>query len=312
MEKTNYIPIVFSTDHNYVMQAGVCIFSLLTYADDACYDIFILVSKDVNEIDKDILRKQVVEFPGHRISFVEHNGEFDKSFEVRSISTMAYYRLMIPWLIPQYDKIIYSDVDVIFHLSLKRLYETDIEDYVVGMVPAVRLRLTKRGRVHCKHVKLDINNYFNSGFLFINAKKQRELKLDEEYLKLSGERFTYQDQDIINTVCRGQIMSLSTKYCILPTLFDQFRRNDPKIHIYYGDNADNIRYIKGEDCIIHYAGPKPWVNYTYGYYFWWEMYRKSIFYDSRFDIDRQWDIIDSNVSWRIIFKNIVKKILHKR
>ena len=44
----------------------------------------------------------------------------------------------------------------------------------------------------------DAVNYINSGFLLINAKKQREENLKDRYLELSKKKFIYQDQDIIN------------------------------------------------------------------------------------------------------------------
>ena len=65
------IPIVFSTDHNYVMPAGVTILSLLENADGESYDIFILAAQDVNDNDKMLLRRQVeTASPSSKISFL--------------------------------------------------------------------------------------------------------------------------------------------------------------------------------------------------------------------------------------------------
>lgn len=62
------IPIVFSTDHNYIMQTGVSLCSLLQSANDCRYDINIIIAENVTEADKDILCRQVAVFPGHKIS----------------------------------------------------------------------------------------------------------------------------------------------------------------------------------------------------------------------------------------------------
>ena len=57
------IPIVFSTDHNYVMQTGVCITSLLMNSQPTTsYDIFILGSSDITYCDKNILENTVKKF----------------------------------------------------------------------------------------------------------------------------------------------------------------------------------------------------------------------------------------------------------
>lgn len=303
------IPVFFSTDHNYIMQTGVCILSLLESANGAKYDINILISGDVTETDQELISKQVGHFKGHDLNFRKHGDEFSKSFVIRGISTTAYYRLLIPWMFPQYDKVIYSDVDVIFNCSLESLFNTDLKDNFYAAVPAIRLRKLKRGRDHCKHVGLNLDKYHNSGFLLINCSLQRQVDLRQKILELSSKRFTYQDQDIMNTVGFDRILSLPGKYCILPFFFNMYFKNDPDLSKYYGDREQIEEYVKGRNCIMHYGGPKPWDIYVYGHDFWWETYRKSIFYDPTFDVRHSHDIISQKMTYKIIFKNLFRKLL---
>ena len=52
------IPIVFSIDHNYVMQAGVCILSLLNSSnEEEFYNIYILGANDITNEDKNLLQQ---------------------------------------------------------------------------------------------------------------------------------------------------------------------------------------------------------------------------------------------------------------
>ena len=136
------IPIVFSTDNNYVMQTGVTILSLLESAHTSTvYEIFVLINNDVTEESKQCLRKQVSYFPNHTIDFISIGTTFENSFEIRNISIATYSRLLIPWLLPQYDKIIYSDVDIIFHTDLTNAYGIEMGHKLVAGVIAYTLRL---------------------------------------------------------------------------------------------------------------------------------------------------------------------------
>lgn len=257
------IPIVFSTDHNYVMPAGVTITSLLISAPEINYDIYILASPDVNEEDKAMLKEQVaLVSPASRISFIEMGDKFEGGYEIREISTACYYRLMIPWLIPNVDKIIYADVDIIFKTSLKELFEIDLkENYVAGSYPNTSDGW-KAMQKYFEKIGADYKAYINSGLLVINSKLQREQNLESRYNELAKNNYLYQDQDIINIVCKGRIAHFNRRFNLMPK--------------YYGN--DN----KQSDCVIHYVGDKPWKTFSYAWAEWWEVYKKSIFWDASF------------------------------
>ena len=112
------IPIAFAFDKRIEMPAGVAIYSLLSHAaEDSFYDIFILHS-DRLDFSSSPVKKLAELFPRCRISFRPVKDEFVGAFEIRGITETCYYRLLIPELIPEYDKILYSDVDVIFREDL--------------------------------------------------------------------------------------------------------------------------------------------------------------------------------------------------
>lgn len=258
------IPIVFSTDHRYVMPAGVAICSLLAASHNEQYDIFVLISDDVDEADCGLLRKQVAESSASaatasRISFIRPGDCFSGSYEVRGITEAAYYRLLIPWLIPQYDKIFYSDVDVVFQRGLSGSYSTDLgECYIAG----VNFDEYSNGLLtpHIKKLGLDAEKYINSGFLLINSRLMRSTGLKDTFLKYAKRKYEYQDQDILNIICKDRIAYLP-------------RENNRK--------ASQMDGFCTEECgLIHYTGIKPWVGFTHCWEQWWEIYRKSVFYDS--------------------------------
>lgn len=109
----NTVPIVFAFDNNLILPACVCISSLMMHArEDTFYDIFILHAQK-EQLERAELDRIPGFYPNCRIRYRSVGDTFDGAFEIRGITTPAYYRLLIPELIPEYDKVIYSDVDVI-------------------------------------------------------------------------------------------------------------------------------------------------------------------------------------------------------
>ena len=76
------IPIVFSIDHNYVMQAGVCILSLLNSSnEEEFYNIYILGANDITNEDKNLLQ-QIIQVYYAQITFITMDDIFDNVFEI--------------------------------------------------------------------------------------------------------------------------------------------------------------------------------------------------------------------------------------
>lgn len=251
------LPIVFSTDHNFVMPTCVTIHSLLKHAQVA-YDIFIIIDKDVSVSDKELLIKQVNIHNGdNKINFIEIGDTFSKGYEIRGISKACYNRLLIPWLIPQYDRIVYSDVDIIFKKDISEVYKIDLKS---DLIAGVGGKTWTKGiiRNYLKKIGANPEEYINSGFLLINSKQQRDEALKERFLELSRKKFLYQDQDIINLVCKGRIFKLPPIYNVSPSNYSFIGNNEAKI--------------------IHFFGLKPWKYFTYSWQEWWYVYETSIVY----------------------------------
>jgi lipopolysaccharide biosynthesis glycosyltransferase len=278
----NTIPIVFCFDDNLEMPAGVCLTSLLVNAKaDTFYDIFILHSNKCSFQDG-----KLNELPGRygncKITYRSVGSEFENAFEIRGITVAAYYRLLIPEIIPEYDKIIYSDVDVIFRNDLSQLYETtDLTDFYVAGVVSVSASVDVAYSKYLKGLGLNPVDYIYSGNLLINSKQLREDGIVPEFIKeVNHSKYKYQDMDIINIVCKGKIIRLPPVFCM-----------SVAINKYAAFRIETSCYTEQElaealkNGIIHYNGAKPWKQYCPHFDIWWEYYRKSIFFDQKYYFD---------------------------
>lgn len=275
----NTIPIAFAFDNNLVMPACVCLSSLMMNAKpDTFYDIFILHSEKEN-LRKEELNQLPKHYPNCRIQYRTVGDLFDNAFEIRGITTPAYYRLLIPELIPEYDQVLYSDVDVIFRNDLSEIYHNiDLSHSYLGGVDS----LSNLQPHLCKYyTKLGITaeGIIYSGNLIINSAKIIADNIIERFKQLAQNNYNYQDMDVLNLACRGKIKYMPMEFCLTTYLNDYAVHNRSVLLPHWDDAQIENAMTRG---IVHYNGQKPWMGFCPNFDIWWEYYRKSPYFDEKF------------------------------
>lgn len=297
----NTVPIAFAFDNNLILPACVCISSLMMNArEDTFYDIFILHSRNL-ALERDRLDRIPHCYPNCRIQYRQVDETFDAAFEIRGITTPAYYRLLIPELIPEYDKVIYSDVDVIFRSDLFDIYnDTDLTAYYVAGVNSLSHLVPEYKAYYERKLHLDPQKIIYSGNLIFNSRKIREDHLIPRFKKLAGNNYKFQDMDILNIVCGDRFCYLPPSFC-LSTIISKAAVDDrPALLQVWSQSEIDKALISG---IVHYNGQKPWQQYSINFDIWWEYYRKSPFFDAKFYFDffyYRLNILDQLPLWKRI------------
>lgn len=279
----NTVPIVFAFDNNLVFPACVCLSSLMMSAKETTfYDIFILYSASDEFERKDIDRVQEF-YPNCRIQYIAVDDTFSGAFEIRGITTPAYYRLLIPELIPQYDKILYSDVDVIFRSDLYDIYSsTDMQGCLLAGVNSLSHLVPAYAKYYTEQLKRNPHSIVYSGNLIFNGKQMREEHTTEKLIEHRGQKYMFQDMDILNVVCEGRIKFLSPCFCLSTFIAEQAIYGKEKLTEIWTDQEIATALSSG---IVHYNGQKPWQGWCINFDIWWEYYRKSPFFDEKFYFD---------------------------
>lgn len=274
------VPIAFAFDKSLVFPACVCLSSLLMNASkDTFYDVFILHpgNDKFNHSEIDCL---IEHYQNCSITYREVDGTFDNSYEIRGITTPAYYRLLIPDLIPEYDKILYSDVDVIFRSDMRHFYEENIDDYYVA---GVDVGLAWRPDIlqYAKDIiKIDVSKgYYYSGNLLINSKKIRQDGIILCFKELAKKNFKFQDQDIINIACNGYIKALSPEFCLTNYFYELCNTKREQVSKVYSDEVLSQILTSG---VVHYNGAKPWKGWCFNQDIWWCYFRSSIYFTEKY------------------------------
>ncbi|MBE9392069.1 glycosyltransferase family 8 protein [Elizabethkingia anophelis] len=271
----NKIPIAFCFDDNLLMPAGICLTSLLENAhSDTFYDIFILHDNKSKFPESGYLEKLHNQYQNFNITYRNVGNAFEGAFEIRGITVAAYYRLLIPEVITEYDKIFYFDVDIIFRSDLSEIFMgTDLADYYVAGVSTPYSDL--KNYIN-NTIKMDVDKYICSGTIILNSKKILQDDIISKFKETAKFPWKYQDQDVLNKVCKDKIKLLAPWFGIVGTINEITANIDQK---YYGQKDLDLIFNSGT---IHYNGAKPWKDWCYNFDIWWEYYRKSIFFDPKF------------------------------
>ena len=277
------VPILFTFDDKLVMPACVCWTSLMENADsDTFYDIFVLHSDKYDFSGTDLV-KFPEWYPNCRVTFRAVSGEFTGAYETRGIPETCYYRLLSPELIPEYDKLLYSDVDVIIRDDLSRYYDIDLGDnYFAGVDTGSRLRPWIQNYVN-NTLKLDWHDgYHYSGNLVINSAQILKDGKIAEFKELAEKDWFQQDMDIINIACNKRFHRLSPAFCMTNFLYGLMVNQRDEMVKDFGAEEVDYALKKG---IVHYNGDKPWKTWCHHYDIWWEYYRKSPIFDEKWYLE---------------------------
>lgn len=255
--------IVFCFDENLVSQVQAAAASLLDSrgAGDH-FEIHCVCTKEAGIAEP--LLEQIIKKRDPASALVMHCMEnpYENAYQVRDISAGTYLRLALPGLLTEIDKILYMDADVLVRESLARIWETPMEGMTLAAVKGA-VNLSDKWEWNSERPYWHLlsgakGGYINAGVTLLNLAEVRRRGLAARWHALTGERFYYQDQDILNITCKGTITYLPPKYNRLAYLeesdFGQFVAEG----IY---TREEQREALQSPAIIHYAGDKPWKRY---------------------------------------------------
>lgn len=255
--------IVFCFDENLVAQAQVAAASLLDERGAGeHFEIHCVCTRAAGSVEAAL--GQVIRRRDPASSLVMHCVEnpYEGAYQVRDISAGTYLRLALPRLLRDVEKILYMDVDVLIRGSLRSLWETSTEDMAFAAVRGA-VNLSDKwewnsDRPYWGRLSGMKGGYINAGVTLMNLSEIRKRKLDEQWDALAGEKFYYQDQDILNITCKGAIAYLPPKY----NRFAYLEEKDFGQFIAEGIfTEEECREAMRSPVIIHYTGDKPWKRY---------------------------------------------------
>lgn len=149
--------------------------------------------------------------------------------ENAKVTVGAFYKLLIPKVLPkEINKAIFIDPDTIINLDINELWQIDLEDKVLGVVPGTENGTDcKKSFRLCKEGIVDSEDYFNTGILAMNLNILRgEEKNIMKGVKFRGENPAHKflEQTVLNYCFSTRTVKLKAKF----NLFVKNARKDKK------------------------------------------------------------------------------------
>jgi lipopolysaccharide biosynthesis glycosyltransferase len=209
------IYIVFSPDENYAVHAGVAMQSILHHAKAPSRFTFhfLEVNKKLTQATKDKLAQIANNFqvPLYFTQVKSELAEVYSQWGPDYISTAAYSRLWLAEALPQLDRCLYLDSDLLALDSIEELWDTPIPATAVAAVADCYV-----DRENLKKYQ-EIHRYFNSGVLLMDLQIWRKRQYVQKCLDLADnpelhKRFA--DQDVLNIALSNDVYFLHPRWNI--------------------------------------------------------------------------------------------------
>jgi len=260
---------MFCFNNEYTIPAAVAFRSLLENASkDYFYKLYV-AHIDISVENQQKLHKIELEFHEHAsLEFLQMQDRFEdlwkKTATKGHYSKEVFYKLIAPSLFPQYEKIIISDVDVVFLGDVSPSYFSfDVaEDIYVAGVGGV-------GKI--LHILDDYKKDFsqeeisklviNGGYMVYNLNKMRKDHLEASFLKcyeMNYWRILQLEQDVINLCCYPKIKFLPLKNMMCNYVYDLYN-TDEDFNSDKTFSRVELKEAMANPVLLHYPGyRKPW------------------------------------------------------
>ena len=260
----NLIHVCLTFDENFIYPALVLMTSLLenNNKNNNLVVLHLLLPDNFNEAKFEVIETLKKKYEV-KINYYIIPNFFNSLKKWRENTYTIYFKMIIPIMFSDLDRIIFLDADTLVFKDLLEMYNLPLNDnYVLGFPSH-----------DAKYISLlidEVKIYINVGILLINIKKIREDNKDIELLEYMFDKteiLTFPEQDAMNVVFYGKIGMLPLKYGILLYDIDVYD-NKLKSRINVKIDRDEMKNAIEDPSIIHFSlcNPKVWYPSSKNYY----------------------------------------------
>ena len=260
------ISIAYAPDDNYVNQTVVSMKSALEHNEQV--EFIIMYSK----LSAESMQKLGAVGGSLRLIKMDESQFADLTLS-KWVTVQAWFRIKLPDLCKDLDKVLYLDCDTLIRGNLDELFSLDLTDKYLAGVKDV-WGVSK----YVKRLGMKSGVYVNSGMLLFNCdycRKEHFFDKVVNFAKNNAKIIEFCDQDSINKVVDEHKLVISPKY----NLMDTWWRGG----YYEFEGEEEAEYLQAKEnpIIAHLTGLKPAFKGC-GNKFkdeWWEVAKKTKIYD---------------------------------
>lgn len=249
--------IAFGADNPYAQHLGITIASLLANLKAGIEPHIYIVTDGISDENKQKISalKSIRNF---HLQYINVSLDDFKDFPLISdhITIATYFRLKLPYLLPDLSKVIYLDTDLIVDQDISPLWDLDLSDndwLAAAAEPGMKPEFLETIGM----VQDDF--YFNAGVIVMNLAAMRANGFENhcaEFVRQYRNAIVFVDQDVLNHVCRNHVKWFDPKFNLVYSYLDKIHKLD-RYHTPY--TMEQKLNAVTNPAIIHFTGAlKPW------------------------------------------------------
>lgn len=220
------ISISFSVSDNYSQHLAVVLTSFLVNNPDSQF-VFHVLHRNISEENQSWILELEQMYPNGKVCFHLIDATVFDAFpipkELEHVTQEMYYRYILPDVLKDESRTIYSDVDVVCVGDVRSLWDLDLKGNIIAAVSE-----GEAGEFKKKLLGLSGSSpYFYSGLLVMDLAQMRlersSQALMDNTTKYAG-RIAWPDQDMINFTFRNRILQLGAEWDGINVKYSPFRK----------------------------------------------------------------------------------------
>ena len=237
--------IAYAPDDKYINQTIVSMVSAIENNKEHEIEFIIIYSKlSDNSI------KKLQDIPNCKLRLLEVDENIFTSLPLSHwVTVQAWFRIKLPDMCPDLDKILYLDCDTLILGNLGELFNTDLNDkYLAGVKDVWGVDK------YCKRLNMASGVYVNSGMLLLNAEYCRKENFFDKIVDFANNNakiIEFCDQDSINKVADEEKVVLNPKF----NFMDTWWRGG--YYEFWGEEEQKYLEAGKAPVIAHLTGLKP-------------------------------------------------------
>ena len=263
------LQVVFICDDGYVLPTVVAIQSLVENGLDGRAAAVHVVCADLSDANERLFERfasetisvHVVRASATDLASLHHGGG-----DMCVATPAALLKFSLGELLPDLDRVLYLDGDVLVRGSLAPLWDEPLDGWLLAAAPDT-------GTLYCRRpIHREVKTYFNSGVMLLNLALMRQEKCAEKLraAKRAMQDHALMDQDVFNRVCDGRVKILSPRWnTLFQNLSRAFRSGGfvlSEFNARFGTRHGSISDLGREAVVLHFASKdKPWNDETVPY-----------------------------------------------
>ena len=269
LKKKKEIPVVYATDDNYAPFLCVSLKSILdNLSEDYFLKVYILNTglseKNMSRIIE-IAEENSEDVDVEYVSVADRMDALNDKTHLRDYYTNAiYYRIFIPSLFPQYEKVIYIDCDIVLIDDLAKLYNVELgKNIVVAVHEEAMSSFDCFGNYSEEFLGVPRMEYFNSGLLVINTAEYRKEQVETKFINLMlAHKFEVApDQDYLNVILKDRVKLVDVGWNKTPIPDKIFPdKNVSLVHYKLNFKPWHYKGVRYEEYFWKYAKETPFYD----------------------------------------------------